>query len=382
MKKWIAALLCAALLTVGVPTVRAITVEDVYFTAVNISLLPLDVDTMPIWVGRQIYVPASVFDRSQTGADLGVSLSRVGAKNTVILMGQRENMIFDLDAGTCKNQYDEPIPNCKAVVRKGMAFLPLEQVCAYFGLEDTYTYTRYGYLVRIKTPNARLTAEEFVEAAEPLMQARMKEFIQANTPPAGVPDKPNPPDVPQVPDDPPPVEPPANRVRLYLAFRCESGEGLEEILTSLDRNQARALLLFTPEQLAQQDDLVRRAVGRGHTVGILAEEDVQETLARGNELLIHVARTAATVALVPEGQRAGLEGRGWVCWQQTVDGRPRQGERAAAYTQRLTQLIGSQTRTTYLTLDDSVTTAGALDAALAEIAQREYTVVTPLESRL
>ncbi|MBQ3134888.1 MAG: hypothetical protein IJB75_03645 [Oscillospiraceae bacterium] len=382
MKKWIAALLCAVLLMVGVPSTRAITVEDVYFTAVNISLLPLDVNTMPIWVGGQIYVPAGVFDRGQTGADLGVSLGRVGAKNTVILLGERDNMIFDLNAGTCRNQYDEPIENCRAVVRKGTAFLPLEQVCAYFGLEDSYTYTRYGYLVRVKTPNAPMTDEDFVEAAELLMQTRMKDFIQANTPPAVPPEQQNPPDVPQVPVDPPPVEPPANRVRLYLAFRCESGEGLESILTSLDRHQVKGLLLFTPEQMERQDDLVRRAVGRGHTVGILAEENAQEMLDRGNERLAHIARTAATVALVPEGQRVGFEERGWVCWDQTADGRPRQGERSAAYVQRLIQLIGNRSRTMYLTLDDSAATAGVLDAALTEFAAREYTIVTPLESRL
>lgn len=379
MKKQIAALLCAVLLLVSVPTARAVTPEDVYFTAVNISLLPLNVNTMPIWVEGQVYVPASVFDRSQTGADLGVSLSRVGSKDTVILLGERDTMIFDLTNSTCRDQYDDPIPNCKAVVRKGVVFLPVAKVCAYFGLIDTYTYTRYGYLVRIKTPTARLTDEQFVEAASGLMQTRMRDFIQANTP---VPEPPAPPDAPQIPDDPEPVEPPANRVRLYMAFRCETGQGLESILNSLDRHQVHGLFLFTPEQLAAQDDLVRRVVGQGHTIGILAEENPQAQLERGNELLCHIARTAATVAAVPEGQRAALEEQGWVCWQQTMDGRPREGERSAAYIQRVTRLIGDRNRTVYLTLDDSSATASVLNAALTEFDAREYTIVTALESRL
>ena len=42
MKKWIAVLLCAALLVVGMPSTRAVKAEDVYFTAVNISLLKHD----------------------------------------------------------------------------------------------------------------------------------------------------------------------------------------------------------------------------------------------------------------------------------------------------------------------------------------------------
>lgn len=384
MKKWIAALLCAVLLVVGVPSARAITVEDVYFTALNISLLPLNMNTMPIWVDGQIYVPATTFDTKQTGANLGVSLSRVGAKSTVILLAERKTMIFDTNTGTCKDQYDVPIPNCKAVMRKGTAFLPLEQVCAYFGLIDSYTYTRYGYLVRIRTEDARLTDEQFVEAASSLMQTRMKEFIKANTPVVEPPAPPPPavPEVPVVPEDPVPEEPPVNRTRLYLAFRCEEGQGLEQILNSLDRHQVRGLFLFEPEQLAAQDELVRRTVGRGHTLGILAQEDTQTQLAQGNQLLNHIARTAATVALVPEEAQTQLEEQGWVCWRQTMDGRPRQGERAAAYIQRMCQMIGARSRTIYLTLDDSNRTAAALDDMLAELEAMECTIVTPLESRL
>jgi len=220
-----------------------------------------------------------------------------------------------------------------------------------------------------------------VEAAELLMQTRMEDFIQANTPPV-IPDKPNLPDIPQVPDDPEPVEPPANRVRLYLAFRCESGEGVERILNSLDRHQVKGLFLFTPEQLAAQDGLVRRAVGQGHTVGLLAEENPQETLDRGNALLNRIAYTAATVAAVPEGQRAGFEERGWICWNQTADGRPRQGERSAAYVQRIARMLDGRSRTIYLTMDDGAATASALNAMLDEFERREFTVVTPLENRL
>lgn len=397
MKKWIAVLLCVVLLTVDVPSTRAITAEDVYFTAVNISLLPLSMDTMPIWVGGQIYVPASVFDSSRTGADLGVSLTRLGSKNTVILLAERKTMIFDTSAGTCKDQYDNPIPNCKAVTRKGTAFVPLAQVCSYFGLVDSYTYTRYGYLVRVKTPSAPLTDEQFVEMAGNLMQTRMKDFIQANTPavpedtkpPASQePVNPNPPvetppaENPPEEEDPPEEEPPENKVQLYLAFRCEGGAGLEKILNSMNRNRVKGVFLFAPEQLVNQDDLVRRVVGQGHIVGLLASDDAQAQLSRGNELLQHIACTAATVAMVPSGQRAELEGNGWVCWRQTADGTPRSGERATTYINRLTRLIGTQERAVYLTLDDSTTTANVLDGALKELIKREYTIVTPLESRL
>ena len=57
-------------------------------------------------------------------------------------------------------------------------------------------------------------------------------------------------------------------VRVYLAIRCDTGEAGDQMLDTLRVNGYGALLLFPAEGLAGQDDLIRRAVGEGHMIGL------------------------------------------------------------------------------------------------------------------
>ena len=109
---------------------------------------------------------------------------------------------------------------------------------------------------------------------------------------------------------------------------------------------------------------------------------IVQLLQQGNELLGHVARTATTAVWTQEENREALEAEGWRCWQGTVDAVPRARERGAAYAQRMVDAIGTRSRSVYLTLDDSTATAGVLSAALERFKNEEYTVVTPIETRI
>ena len=385
MRRRLTALLCALVLLLGSLPARAITEADIYFVAVNIKLLPLGADTAPIWVNGEIYVPASVFDSRETGMDLGILVERNRAQNTLALYTLRQMLVFDLDDGSCTDHANQKL-GFRCVVRGGRTYLPLEAVCDAFGLRDTYAYTRYGYLVRICTEDSRLSSDEdFLDAASEIMRSRAKEYIDSQRAP--VPDTPPKPPEPVLPDDPvvtpPEQDQPKGRVLVYLAFLCRDGEGLESILNSMDRSGAKGLFFFTPELLTSRDDLARRVVGSGHCIGLLADgEDVRGQLKQGNRLLGHVARTAATAVRVPEELREELQSEGWRCWEGTVDALPRARERGAAYAQRMTDAIGTRSRSVYLTLDDSVSTAGVLAAALDEFRNQEYTVVTPIETRI
>lgn len=382
MKRRFMALLCALVLLVGVVPVRAITEADIYFTSINNNLLPLTVDTMPVWEDGTIYVPYTVFDRTVTGMDLGVLVESNRAKNTVALYTLRQMLVFNLDDGSCTDHSNEKI-DFGCVIRNGRAYLPLEAVCETFGLRDTYAYTRYGYLVRVcNAPNA-LSDERFIDAASELMKSRAKEFLDSQRPTA--PDKPVlPPVTPDDPvDTPPEQDQPKGHILLYLAFQCRSGEGLETILDALDAKGSKGLFFFTPELLVRQDELVRRIVGSGHCIGLLAEgEDIPAQLEQGNAWLKHIARTAAVSVCVPEELRSELEERGWRCWDESISAVPRGQERAVGYAQRMVNAIGKKSRSLYLTLDDSVATASVLGPTLARFGDEEYTIVTPIETRL
>ena len=377
MKKRLIALLCAVVLCCSMVPARAINAGDVYFVGVNDHLVPLTMDTMPAWVNGVLYVPATVFDSAVTGANLGVYCNQSSTNNTITLYSLRRMLVFDLSRGVAYDYHSgENLPS-RAVNRNGRFYLPVEMVCDFFGLEDTYNYTRYGYLVRIKSDAAWLNDADFMDAASGPMSSALQEILRQQT-------SDTPPPVRQEPENEP--QAPKNRAQICLGFRCETGEGLEQILDRLDRESVRGIFFVDSEVLTARDDLIRRIVGSGHSIGLLAEEESASAggrkLGQANRMLAHVARTAATAALVPDAQRQTLEQEGWVCWQQTVNGLPRENERSAAYAQRIVRAIGSRRGVVSITLDDSAAIAEALPVLLQQLKQEEYVFITPLETRL
>ena len=103
-------------------------------------------------------------------------------------------------------------------------------------------------------------------------------------------------------------EPPSG-AELHLAFRC-GAEG-EECARLVEGRELRSLFLFTPEQMEEQDDLVRRLVGAGHTVGmLLTGENAEDCLTQGSEgaaLLAAIARYPALVVSAPNLDEPGRE---------------------------------------------------------------------------
>lgn len=392
MKKRLIALMCAVVLCLSMLPARAINVGDVYFTSVNDILRPLTMDTMPTWVNGVLYVPASVFDNTVTGVDLGLYCNQSSTNNTVTLYSLRQMLVFDLSRGIAYDQHSGQSLSARAVNRNGRIYLPVETVCSFFGLEDSYNYTQYGYLVRIKNEAAWLNDADFIDAASMPMASSLQELLRSQQTPVTPPAPPVSVDPPALPDDPPQGggEQTKTQVQVCLAFRCQTGEGLEQILNELERRGGWGIFFFTPELLVGQDDLVRRVVGAGHSIGVLAQGDTvvesRRLLTRANEILHHVVRTGATAALVPDEQRQALEGENWACWRETVDARPRENERSAAYTQRIIRAIGTRSRTVYVTLDDSRRTAQMLPGLLSELlgatGKETYRVLLPVETRL
>lgn len=377
------AILCALSLCLALLPAPALAAEEVCFTALNdLTILELMPETMPIWEGGVLYVPADAFDiNTNKGVNLGLYCSQSRNGGTVTLYNLRQMLVFDLNEGNSRNQHTGEIFADRAIIRNGYIFLPLAAVCRFLGLEYTYTHTDYGWLVRIKNDTASLSDWAFIDAAQTLMAQRLRDYRQrlAAQTPSQPPADPTPP-------SPPAVEPPPVNVRVCLAFRCGEGDSLGAVLDRLESAAYTGLFLFTPEELASQDGLVRRALSAGHCVGLLAEgESVEETrqmLERGNQVLSHVARAAATAVLVPGDQVQELEEEGWICWQDAISALPLEGESAADCAARLLHTIGTQERTVYLTLDDSAACAGTLATLLQRLELADYAVLAPLETRL
>ena len=381
-KNWIVWLLTAALcLGLLAAPARA---ETICFVALNDNIPPISGDTIPIWSGGVLYVPYTIFDRTLVNnVDLGVYVSR--SSTSVTLWNMRKILVFDLVTGACWDDISgEVFDYARAIVRNGRPYVPLQMVCDFFGLSCSYINLPQGDMVRIKSSDVGLNDAEFVDAAGDLINRRLREYSQSLTPDP----------TPAVPSDPPQTnlgddpeeETPTGSVSTYLAFACESGAGIGEILDTLDGRDVYALFLLTPQVIAEEGDLVRRILGTGHSLGILAQgtglEQTRALLEEGNQLLEALVRTRTTVACVPEGQQTALEREGWICWEETLALAPSDTVGANTFASNTLRRLEGRTRSTYLTMEGGENTARVLSSLLRQLENNSFVVTIPAETRL
>lgn len=397
MKKKLS-ILAAAVLFVGLAWPIPASAADLYFTAINDSVAPLTSDTMPFWSGGALYVPYTVFDANQNGINvsLGLYTSYNRGSGTITLFNLRQMLVFDLNKGTCWDDMTGTTYSSRAILRNGKPFLSLNMVCSFFGLEYSYSqlpYITQGYLVRVKSAGAVNDDAGFIDAARNVINNRFRDYTQslssADTtnparPSTGGGANPGPGNNSGTAKPSADLEPDDTKTTTYLAFRCESAEGLADILSALDSGGERAVFFLTPQLLENEGDLVRRALGTGHSVGILTGggEEAERQLDRGTRALEAAVHTRTTLAYVPDGQREALEEKGWVCWRETTLLQPDGSTNSNTYASNAVRRLDSRDGTVYLTLEGGENTVRILSALLRDLSRDNYIVSIPLETRL
>ena len=378
-KRPVLPLVLAVILAVGMFQPMPAAAANLYFTGINDSVAPLTSSSMPYWSGGTLYVPYTVFDANQNGVgvSLGLYTSYNHRSHIVTIFNLKQMLVFDLERGTCRDDMTGAAYDARAVMRYGKPYVPLYVVCSVFGLEYSYnqlSYISQGYLVRIKSADAVLDDGLFIDRARELINNRLRDYTQSLSPAETTPT------VPVSPSGPPEVD--GSNVATYLAFRCESADGLPAILNTLDGTGQYALFFLAPQVIEEEGGLVRRILGTGHSVGILAREGEEEALSRGRLALEELAHTRTTLAYVPDGARAGLEEQGWVCWKETLYLEPGDSVGGTAFAGTVLNRLGTRRRTVYLTLEGSGNTARVLPALLRQLSSNHYTVAVPVETRL
>ena len=385
-RKRVLACLLAAVLAVGALSVggRAAGAADIYIMAENDQMVELPLEAMPTWIDGVLYVPYHAFDWSYTRVNLGVSYGQEqnGSRYLFTLYSLNGTLVFDVNAGTCAESPSGLDMDMKAVVRGSRVFVPLAGVCRYFGLQYSYTPTNYGTLIRITNGEEVMNTARFVDAAANSMRVRYNEYMQQLSASSASP-RPT-----QSGTESPDATPTGSRrLTVSLAFQC-AGTGAEALLDALEDTGVRALFLFTPEALADNEAAVRRAVGSGHTVGLSvsgpsARAVLEEAEAGAAWLearlflrphIVHAEGGAGETA-------AALAEAGWACWDTDVDSRDDGRGQSAQRVSLMTGLDGWQGRVNVL-LDDSAAVAGYLSQALGQMLREGYTFRQPLESEL
>ncbi len=369
-----------AVLALFLATSAPASAANLYFTGLNDTVAPLTSDSMPFWSGGTLYVPYTVFDssRNEVGISLGLVTSYNRTNQTVTFYNLRQILTFDLSTGNCRDELGGAVYSSRAIMRNNKPYVALNMVCSFFGLEWSYhqlPYIPQGYLVRIKNADVVLDDGSFIENARDLINNRLRDYTQSlssaeTTDPA-----------PVQPSPPPEVD--SSSTATYLAFRCESGQGLSGILDALDRSGHYGAFFLSPQVLEEEGDLVRRILGTGHSVGILAEgEEVRSLLEQGSLALERAAQTRTTLAYVPAGQRAALEQEGWVCWRETLSLAPSGTVGPNTFANSVLDRLGDRRRTVYLTLEGGTDTARVLSTLLRRLGDSRYSIAVPMETRL
>ena len=319
MKGWkkglLAAALCAALaLSVAVPAFGFS--GTVYLMAVNERVLEVTAENMPTVMGGVLYVPYTMLSSRDTGINLGVSALYSTTRRTVLVSSGQSGILFNLQSNTAEDLHGNPIP-ARAMVRNSMPFLPIDYLCYYFGtINCSRIRSDYGTVVRVTNKAVVLRDSDFVDAAASILADYLRGYYASIAPPETT----APVSTATVPPTAPPVQ-----AEVLLALRW--GEQIGELARILEDREARALFLFTVEELREQDDAVRRLAAAGHTVGlVLTGEDgaaCADQLQEGRRLLAEIARYYALVvsaaALDGEGLEA-LSREGCTVWSPGLRG--------------------------------------------------------------
>lgn len=381
MRKKLLALLCAAVLCLClIPGSHAAT-GVIYFTAVNDRLLPLSGDSMPMTYNGTLYVPYTMFDANTTGINLGVSCSYSSSGNTLTIYNLRKMLVYDLDEGNSRDQHSGEIFSSQAITRNGLVYVPLGFTCDFFGLNRSNTITQYGNLIRVTNSSAVLNDAEFIDAGSSWMASRLREYLQSISEPVPSTD---PEPSQSVSPDPDPEPDPGAADRVYLAFRCQTGEAAGEILDTLDQYGYHAVFFLSPDFLAEHSDLVRRMMGSGHSVGLALDgQDADTVLAQleeGRQLLADTVHAYTYMVCADPAVTEALEQTGCLCWQTRVSAIPEEDTGAATLAANTLYAISRRSGSIRVTMDDSSVSAQALPSILRQLRADSYEILQAVET--
>jgi len=282
MKKRIIALLLALCLAAALSPVTALADGDVFFTAVNDTLLPLYTGSMPVYSGGVLYLPLTLF----TSSGFGIYYASFGDRNVHSLYSVNETIFFDLDNGDSFNVENEHFYS-SAMYYNGQLYVPAYFTCGLFGLSCSVITSGPAPVARVYSSSASYSNSALIAAYTDRMQAQ----IDALNPPS--PDDPRPPAA----TDPEPTD--YHDVTLFLSFFSIAG-GCGDILDALDDYGVRACFFLTADEIAARADDVRRICGSGHSVGFYFTDGSLAEYERASALLYEAAMETAVIVTAPD----------------------------------------------------------------------------------
>ena len=286
MKRRIIALLLAVVLAAALLVVPTNAAPLVMFMAVDDTLLPLREHTMPMYTGTQLYVHTSIFQSA------GVTISTSVSSDTFYASYGKKWLMFFVSSGEATDQ--DGVSHTFAAIERSnrQYYLPIEDICSFFGLSYVVLPNDPVSVIRLKTDNVVFNDKTFLGHYKGEMQ-KMYESYQALT---------------SISQSPPPRESDAPQitysdVSIFLSFYAPSAGYAPQLLEQLRAQDVGAVFYLTANEIIRDPELVRRISGEGHMLGIWLEtaDEMEYTHAQG--LLFEAAFEVAMFVSSPADSR-------------------------------------------------------------------------------
>lgn len=287
-------------LTIAALFVLPVDAADIYFSVINDNEPEeLSSSTMPLEINGTIYIHYKLFNNR---TELGTSA--FDSKRSAIIIKDSTYLEFNLDKNTTHDQ-DRNEYRYRAIVKSGEIFVPVYEVCKFFGLEySKITDTDAGTIIRIKK-DFILDDSTYASAASGIMQQMLKNYLQSQT------DSSAPPTPSETPYD-------KSDVNVYISVFGSVGERRDEFLWKLDFYGYKACFFVTAEEIKENPNQIRRIMGTGHKIGLLLGENIEEDYIEASKYLKAAADTktilVASSVRLTEDMKAQGEDMGIVFW--------------------------------------------------------------------
>lgn len=271
---------------------------NICFTAINNTVQPLDNNTMPAIIGGLLYIPCAFFSSDALG------VYYVSGDSQVMLYHSSKRLTFDTEKATVTDQNNKQY-KIPAIKRNGRIYVPLDEVCSFFGLNYDVIQTDPAPVVRFLAGNAYVDKNQFLSLNMTKMQTFYDAYIGDSTQPSASPTT--------------PTSQTFENVTVFLSFYNLTPKNFEVLLNTLDYYPFKCCFFVAADEIASNADLLRRAAGCGHTVGIWLKDGTYGEYQKASSLLFEAAKIR-TVLVSAGGDaakvaEAAAESKGLVFWK-------------------------------------------------------------------
>ena len=294
------------------------------FIVVNDTLLPFNDDNMPYMSEGNIFVPHRIMER------LGVySVSSAAQEQVKLYKGTDFYVDFHTTAGGVTEDREGKVLPWPSARRIGSIFyVPLRQVCDYFGLKyesfevgsDVLPQEMWGIRIMSSQGFSGVNIPTFISINKNALREAYDKYYSPATSSPSTSSPALPPD--GVSPSPPTEEPKPSyvNVTIHLSFSDLSAGNAERILDMLDSVATEgfeACFFVNAADITGNPGLIRRISGSGYSIGIWLEKGTFDEYKEVSSLLYEAAKIKTLLVTAFETEDTAIrtaDARGLLYW--------------------------------------------------------------------